>query len=296
MAQIHPSAIVDPAAEIGRDVVIGPFCVIEGGAVIGDGCRLEARVVVKSRSILGKNNEICEGAVLGAAAQHLKGMDPGGTLVIGENNRIRENATLHRGYANEAATVIGDNNLLMVASHVAHDCRVGDNVILVNNVMLGGHVTVEDRAYVGGGVAVHQFCRIGKLAMIGGMARVVQDVPPYVMVEGGITQIVGLNRIGLRRNGYTPAQILQLKEAYRVIYRQGLRWSEVLEILKTEYHTGPAADFYDFLKIGKRGFVQERRISRRATLKIAENTSTAAPDDLDEETSKPGTKRKTDAA
>lgn len=291
VAHIHPLAIVDPSAEIGSDVSIGPFCIVEAGAVIGAGCRLDARVVVKGRVTLGSNNEINEGAVLGQRAQHLIDNTPGGQLLIGDNNRIRENATLHRGHANDAVTIVGDNNMIMVNAHVAHDCRVGNHVILVNNVMLGGHVTVEDRAYIGGGVAVHQFCRVGKLAMIGGMARVVQDVPPFVMVEGGVTQIVGLNRIGLRRNGYTPEDMLQLKQAYRVIYRQGLRWSEVLATLERDFSRGPAAEFFDFLKTGKRGFVQERRISRKATLKIADVS--VQHDDMEEESSP---KRKRDAA
>jgi UDP-N-acetylglucosamine acyltransferase len=150
----------------------------------------------------------------------------------------------------------------------------------VNHVLLGGHVQVDDRAYIGGAVAVHQFCRIGRLAMIGGLARITQDVPPFVMIEGGIALVVGLNKIGLRRNGYTPEQILQLKHAYRVIYREGRRWSEVLEILKAEFPTGPAVAFHEFFKVGKRGFIQERRISRKATLKLVDPAQDA--DDRDE--------------
>ena len=269
MAQIHPTALVDSRAELGADVVVGPWCLVEPGAVIGDGCRLHARSTVKSRTTLGSHNEIGEGAVIGGFAQHVHVHEPGGTLVIGSHNRIRENVTIHRGWNNDAATTIGDHNMLMVGSHVGHDCRLGNHCILVNHVLLGGHVQVDDRAYVGGAAAVHQFCRIGRLAMIGGLARVTQDVPPFVMVEGGgFTQVVGLNKVGLRRNGYTPEQIFQLKEAYRVIYREGLRWTEVLAILKSSFATGPAAAFHDFLKSGKRGFVQERRISRKATLKI----------------------------
>jgi UDP-N-acetylglucosamine acyltransferase len=169
--------------------------------------------------------------------------------------------------------------MLMVGSHVGHDCRLGSHCILVNHVLLGGHVQVDDRACLGGAAAIHQFCRIGRLAMIGGLARITQDVPPFVMVEGGIAQIVGLNKIGLKRNGYTPEQMLQLKEAYRVIYREGRRWTEVLEILKSRFETGPAAQFHDFLKSGKRGFIQERRISRKATLKIVD----PAQDDIEQE-------------
>lgn len=270
MANIHPTAVIDSSAEIGTDVSIGPFCVIEKGVVIGDGCTLESRVVVKSRTTLGSQNEIGEGTVLGGRAQHVHVLDPGGVLIIGDNNRIRENATVHRGYANDAKTTIGSNNLLMVGVHVAHDCTVGNNTIIVNNAMLAGHVVVEDRAYISGGVAIHQFCRVGKLAMVGGLAKVTQDVPPFVLVEGGgAPEVVGLNKVGIRRNGYTADEMLQLKTAYRVIYRQGLRWSEVLEILHREFPVGPAAAMYEFFVTGKRGFVQERRISRKATLKLA---------------------------
>ena len=276
VAQIHPTAIVDPRAELGRDVSVGPLCIVEADTVIGDGCTLEARAIVKSRTILGEDNQVAEGAVLGGRAQHVQIHEPGGTLVIGNSNRIRESVTIHRGWANDATTIIGDHCYFMVNAHVGHDCRIGSHCILVNNCMIGGHVHIEDRAYVSGGSAVHQFCRIGKLAMVGGLAKIVQDVPPFVMVEGaGTAEVVGLNKVGLRRNGYKTDEILQLKEAYRVIYRQGLRWKEVLEILARDFSTGPAAAFHDFLKSGKRGFVQERRLSSKATLKVvAPNSET----------------------
>jgi UDP-N-acetylglucosamine acyltransferase len=274
VAQIHATAVVDSRAELGRDVVIGPWCLVEAGTVIGDGCRLAARSTIKSRTTLGKDNEIGEGACLGGAAQHLHLHDPGGTLIIGDGNRIREHVTIHRGWNNDASTTIGNQNLLMVGSHVAHDCHVGNNCVLVNHVLLGGHVQVEDRAYLGGAAAVHQFCRIGRLTMIGACTKITQDVPPFVMVEGGTSsQVIGLNKVGLRRNGYTADQILQLKHAYRVIYREGRRWSDVLNTLKTDFNTGPAVAFHEFFAVGKRGFVQERRISGKATLKLVSPTS-----------------------
>ena len=279
MAHIHPTAIVDPRAELGTNVTIGPFCVVEAETRIGDDCRLSARSVIKTRTTLGVNNEVGEGAILGAKAQHLVETTPGGVLIIGDHNRIREHATFHRGHANDAATIVGNHNLMMVNAHVGHDVLIGNHCVLVNNSMIGGHCHLEDRAYISGGVGVHQFCRIGRLAMVGALAKIVQDVPPFMMVEGGgSTEVVGLNRVGLRRNGYTADEILQLKQAYRVIYRQGLRWSEVLQILKAEFNTGPATEFFEFLKSGKRGFVQERRISRKATLKIVN----ADEDDLED--------------
>jgi UDP-N-acetylglucosamine acyltransferase len=271
VAEIHATALIDPRAELGRDVAVGPWCIVEAGAVIGDGCRLGARAVIKSRTTLGTNNEVGESAVIGGAAQHVHVHDPGGSLTIGSHNQIRENVTIHRGWNNDAVTTIGDHNMFMVGSHVAHDCRVGNHCIFVNHVLLGGHVQIDDRAYLGGASAVHQFCHIGRLAMIGGIAKITQDVPPFIMIEGaGSSEVTGLNKVGLRRNGYTPEQILQLKMAYRIIYREGRRWGEMLEILKTEFKDGPAALFYEFFKAGKRGFVQERRISRKATLKLVD--------------------------
>jgi UDP-N-acetylglucosamine acyltransferase len=271
VAQIHPTAVVDPRAELGANVTIGPWCLVEAGAIIGDGCKLDARATVKGRTTLGSNNEIGEGAIIGGAAQHLHANDPGGKLTIGSHNRIREHVTIHRGWSNDATTTVGDHNMLMVGAHVAHDCQVGNHCILVNHVLLGGHVQVADRAYLGGGSAVHQFCRVGRLVMVGGLAKVTQDVPPFVMVEGvANSEVIGLNKVGLKRNGYTPEQILQLKQAYRVIYREARRWSEVLAILKSDFSTGPAAAFHEFLQTGNRGFIQERRISRKATLKIVD--------------------------
>ncbi len=155
---------------------------------------------------------------------------------------------------------------------MAHDCQVGNNIIFANNTLLAGHVAVEDRAFLSGAVGVHQFCRVGRLAMIGGHARVVQDVPPYVMVDGLSGCIVGLNLVGLRRNGFVAEEIADLKAAYRLIYRSGLPWNEILRELQTRYSHGPAAEFHTFLSQGKRGFVQERRMPPTATLKIRRPT------------------------
>ena len=265
---IHTQAIVSPHAKLGRDVTIGPFAIVDEGATIGDHCTLASRVVIKGNTTLGAHNLVCEGTVIGGLPQHVRMPENPGRIEIGSHNIIRENVTVHVGLNSGGVTRIGDNNLLMVGAHVAHDCTVGSNVILANNALLGGFVTVEDRAFVSGAVAVHQFCRVGRLAMIGGCARVVQDIPPYVMVDGRSGLIVGLNLVGLRRNGYSAADVAQLKAAYRVIYRQGLRWTDVLETLKAEFTEGPAALFHPFLSQGTRGFVQERRMPPTATLKL----------------------------
>jgi UDP-N-acetylglucosamine acyltransferase len=265
---IHPQAIVSPQARLGRGVTVGPFSIVEPDVTLGDNCTLAGRVVVKNGTSLGENNTIFEGSVLGGYPQHTRPPERLGRLAIGANNTIRENCTLHRALNEGGSTQLGNNNLLMVGAHVAHDCQIGDHAIFANNVLLGGFVTVGDRAFVSGAVGVHQFCRIGRLAMIGGHARVVQDVPPYVMVDGTSGLIVGLNLVGLRRNGYSQDQIAELKAAYRLIYRRGLRWVEVLSQLEQEFTASPAADFHPFLSQGTRGFVQERRMPPGATLKL----------------------------
>ena len=205
---------------------------------------------------------------MGGMPQHVHAPEHSGKVLIGSGNTIREHVTIHRALDEHRTTVIGDNCLLMVNAHVAHDCQIGNNVILTNNVMLAGHITVGDRAYISGAVGVHQFCRIGTLAMVGGQAHLSQDVPPFVTVDGLSSLVVGLNQVGLRRAGYDAAKVQQLKDAYRVIYRSGLRWKEILEILRTEYVYGPAALFYEFLSTTKRGIVSERRMPPSATLKI----------------------------
>jgi UDP-N-acetylglucosamine acyltransferase len=265
---IHPLAIVSPEAQIGKHVTIGPFAVIESDVVIGEGCRIAAHAVIKDGTTLGAHNEIGEAAILGGHPQHLKKPEQLGRLVIGTHNVIREHATLHRAMKPDAATVVGDHNMLMAGAHVAHDCCVGNRIVLANNALLAGHVTVEDAAFLSGAVGVHQFCRIGSLAMVGGLARVVQDVPPYVLIDGISGCVVGLNLVGLRRNGYTTEQVAELKRAYRLIYRRGMKWTEILDELKSEFTAGPAAAYHAFLSTGKRGFVQERRLPPGATIKL----------------------------
>jgi UDP-N-acetylglucosamine acyltransferase len=265
---IHPLAVISPLAEIGPDVKIGPYCVIEPNVTIGPDCILENHVVIKQGTTLGPRNQVFDGAVLGGLPQHVHVPERPGRVLIGSGNTIRENVTIHRALDEHRTTVIGDNCLLMVNAHVAHDCHIGNNVILTNNVMLAGHITIGDRAYLSGAAGVHQFCRIGTLAMVGGQAHVSQDVPPFVTVDGISSLIVGLNQVGLRRSGYDPAKIQQIKDAYRVIYRSGRMWKEILEILRTEYVYGPASLFYEFLSTTKRGIVSERRMPPNATLKI----------------------------
>ncbi len=265
---IHPSAVVGPSAQIGPNARIGPFCVVESGAAVGPGCVLEGRAVVKEGTNLGPNNRLCEGVVLGGLPQHVHVPEQPGKLIVGAGNTFRENATVHRALLPEHATRIGDGCMLMVGSHVAHDCRLGNQVILTNNAMLAGHVRVDDRAYISGGVGVHQFCRIGSLAMVGGQAHLSKDVPPYVTVDGLSSLIVGLNKIGLRRAGFDQAAVAELMAAYRIIYRSGLLWEEVIERLRVRFPAGPAALFHEFLSSSARGIVSERRAPPGATIKL----------------------------
>jgi UDP-N-acetylglucosamine acyltransferase len=266
--KIHPSAVISPLAVIHSNVEIGPFSCVEAGAVVGQGCRLAGRTTVKSNTILGRDVSVAEGAVLGGMPQHVNPPANPGRVLIGERCVIRENVTVHRSMDGAAETRIGSDCFLMAGAHVAHDCRVGNRVILTNNVLLGGYVQVGERAVLGGAVAVHQHCRIGRLAMIAGCARVVQDVPPFVMTDGETAMIVGLNRIGLQRSGIDEADVRALKRAYRVIYRQGLPFAEMIAALEAEFEAGPAAEFAEFFRGGHRGFVQERRSPPHAAIRL----------------------------
>lgn len=269
--RIHPSAVVDPAAIIGDDVQIGALSVVEGDVVIGDGCQILQHVVIKNGTILGPGNTVCDGAVLGGMPQHVHPPARPGRLVVGTGNMIREAVTFHRAMEEGHVTVVGDHNLFMVNTHVAHDCRVGNHTIFANNSMLAGHVTVADRAFVSGAAAVHQFCRIGTLAMVGGQAHVNKDVPPFITLDGLSSHVVGLNTIGLRRAGLSSEDILQLKQAYRIIYRSGLTWSDILQKLREEFPEGSAAEFYGFLSTTTRGIMSERRLPPGAIVRLRDD-------------------------
>ncbi len=279
MNHIHPTAVIDPKASLGDHVSVGPYCVIEGAATVGDHCQLASHVIIKGRTTLGQGNIIDDGAVLGGRAQHLAQHAPGG-LIIGSHNTIRENVTIHCAMSEALYTTVGDHNLIMVNAHVAHDCQIGNHTILANNVMLAGHVCIADHAYLSGAVGVHQFCRVGAHAMVGGQSHVTKDIPPFVTVDGQTTRVVGLNLIGLRRRGFTPAEISQLKAAYRLIYRRGLTWKEVLERLNEEFSAEPAAAFGRFFLGGKRGFTLERRTPPEAMLPLPDPVADAEQNSL----------------
>lgn len=224
---IHPTAIVDPSAEIAAGVSIGPYSVVGPRVRIGRGTVVGPHVVIKGPTTIGEDNRILQFASIGEDPQDKKYAGEDTRLEIGDRNLVREYCTINRGTAQDAGvTRVGDDNWLMSYTHIAHDCQVGSNVIMSNNATLAGHVHVEDHAILSGFCAVHQFCRIGAHSFVGGLAGVTRDVLPYMLVAGQPPEPHGINQEGLKRRGFTPEQIRNLKEAYRILYRSGLKLSD----------------------------------------------------------------------
>jgi UDP-N-acetylglucosamine acyltransferase len=232
--KIHDSAIVHPDAILGDDVQIGPFSIIEEDVVIKEGTKIGSHVLIASGTRLGKQSEVFQGAVLGTVPQDLKFSGEKTTLEIGDHSTIREYATLNRGTTDRKKTVVGNNCFLMAYSHIAHDCVIGNNVIIANAVNMAGHVVIEDFAGVGGLTPIHQFVRIGKHSFIGGGLRVSKDVPPFTLAMGEPLQFGGLNSVGLKRRGFTSETLSVIKVAYRYIYRQRLNLEEALDKIEQE--------------------------------------------------------------
>jgi UDP-N-acetylglucosamine acyltransferase len=258
----HPTALVDPEAQLGGDVEIGPYAVVEAETRIGDGCELRAHSVVKRFTRMGARNRVHEGAVLGGEPQDLGFGGAPSRLEIGDGNQIREGVTIHRATAPGGVTRVGSGCFLMAYSHVAHEDVIGDSVILANNVALAGHVRIDERAFLSGGVVVHQFCRVGRLAMVGGNTKVIKDCLPFVITDGVPARARGLNVVGLRRAGFTASQLRTLKEAFRLLLRSGLPLAEALQRL--EALGDPLADeLAAFARDSKRSF---HRASREVDL------------------------------
>jgi len=215
---IHPTAIVSPQAALGSNVRIGPYCIVGPNVSLGADCVLHSHVVLEGHATFGKNNEFFPFAAIGGKTQDLKYIGEPTYLEVGDHNVFRENCTVHRGTHEELPTRIGSHNLLLCYSHVAHDCQLGDHIILSNSVGLAGHITVEDHAIISGVAAVHQFCRIGKHSIVGGCSKVVQDVPPFMIVDGNPASTRGLNLIGLQRRGFPEEDIKALKSAYKKLF------------------------------------------------------------------------------
>jgi UDP-N-acetylglucosamine acyltransferase len=252
--KIHPSAIVDSQAELGEGVEIGPFCCIAGTVKIGDNTIVGPRVTVEGYTTIGEGNEIFTGAVVGSITQDKK-FDGGiSYLRIGDRNKIREYVTINPGTKDGTETVIGNDNLLMAYCHIAHDCILHNHTTLANSATLAGHVIVEDRAIIGGLSAVHQFVRIGKLALIGGCTKVVQDVPSYMIADGHPARVYGINVVGLDRAGYSKEDKAALKNAFRIIFNSGLTLKSAIAQIEGEGSSSPAVrDLLDFLKKSERG-------------------------------------------
>jgi len=258
--QVHKTAIISKEAELGEDVVIGPYAVISGKAVIGAGSKLASHCVVEGNTTIGKNCEIFTGAVIGSRPQDLKYKGEQVYLEVGDNNIIREYCTLNPGTEEGSKTIVGSGNLIMAYSHVAHDCRVGDNCVLANGSTLAGHVTIEDRAVIGGLVAIHQFVRVGKLSIIGGCSKVVQDIPPYSTCDGHPAAVFGLNLIGLRRHNVPKESIGLLDDAFRILFSSGLSVKHALEKLVQEVKlTSEVTYLVEFIKKTERGIARSCR-------------------------------------
>jgi UDP-N-acetylglucosamine acyltransferase len=267
-AVVAPTAIVHPGAVIGPGVRIGEYCVIESDTVIGAGCLLEHYVYIKRWTTMGEGNEISAGTVLGTDPLDKNFTGERSYLRIGNANKIREHYTISRGTKPESVTEIGDRNYIMTSGHIAHNCKVGSNTVIASGSLLAGYVEVEDQAFISGGVSIHQFSKIGRLAMVGGNTRVARDVPPFFLYSGYSVHPVGLNVVGLKRAGYRASDLAVLKQAYRLLYRSGLRTEEALERITAEIPTPETLHLVDFVRRSDRGICREQRGAANSRLEI----------------------------
>jgi UDP-N-acetylglucosamine acyltransferase len=257
--EISNHAIVSPRASVGENVFIGPFCIVEEDVEIGAGTRLDSHVVLKRFTTIGKDNHLHMGVLLGSDPEDKNFTGERSYLQIGNRNIFREYSTASRGTPPESATRIGSNNYIMIGTHLAHNNQLGNEIVICNYCSLAGYVEVEDGAFLSGGVVVHQFSRIGRLAMIGGNTRVNRDVPPYLLTSEFNVAAHGLNLVGLRRAGFTRDRIKQLKLAYRMLYRSGLALQAALERIEQEIPTEDAANLVSFIRASRRGICKDYR-------------------------------------
>jgi UDP-N-acetylglucosamine acyltransferase len=257
-AKIHPTAIVHENAIIGDNVEIGPYTIIGDRVEIGDDCWIAPHVVVKGPTKMGKGNKIFQFASVGEDCQDLKYKGEETFLEIGDNNVFRESCTIHRGTAQDKGTTrIGNNNLLMAYVHVAHDCILGDNIILSNNATLAGHTKLANNVIIGGLSALHQFTRVGEFAMIGGCSAVNKDIPPYFMATGNYAQAQGINSIGLKRRGFDSKAIMEIKRAYKILCREGKSLEQAKQEISEKLEGCPELQvLYDFICEDNRGIVR----------------------------------------
>ena len=249
---IHPTAIIHPGAKLDATVRVGPYAVIDEGVEVGPECVIGPHVYLTGLTTIGAHNRFYAGCVIGEAPQDLKYTGEPTRLRIGDRNVFREHVTAHRSNRPEAETVIGSGCFFMANSHVAHNCLLGDQIILANGVLLGGHVTLEDRVFLSGNCLVHQFVRIGTLALMQGGSAISQDLPPYTVAQGGNT-ICGLNTVGLRRAGLTPAARLELKQLYHALFRGGRNLRAAVADARQKFSSAPAQVMMDFVAASTRG-------------------------------------------
>lgn len=256
-AQIASTALIHPDAVIGPRAAVGDFCIVEQDVIIGAETKLEPYVYVKRWTTLGKRNEISAHTVLGTDP-----LDKGFTgersyLKIGDDNKIREHYTVSRGTAPESETLVGNGNYVMTSGHIAHNCRIGDNVVIASCSLVAGYAEVESQAFISGGVVIHQFSKIGRLAMIGGNSRVNLDVPPYFLYSDFNVTPMGLNIVGLRRAGFSAADVRALKQAYKLLYKSGLKLEDALSRILEEVPTEHTQHLAAFIRSSKRGICRE---------------------------------------
>jgi UDP-N-acetylglucosamine acyltransferase len=258
-----PTAVIAPTARIHPDAIIGPrtriadFCVIEQDVSIGADCLIEPYVFIKRWTTIGDRNEISAGTALGTDPLDKNFRGERSYLRIGSGNKIREHYTISRGTQPESVTLIGDDNYIMTSGHIAHNCTIGNNIVIASSALIAGHVEVEDQAFISGGVVVHQYSKIGRLAMVGGNTRVNNDLPPFFLFTGFDVVAKGLNLVGLKRAGFTLAQVAHLKNAYRMLYRSGLKLDEALKRIETELPSEETSQLTRFIRSSKRGICRE---------------------------------------
>jgi len=255
---IHPTAVISPQAHLGAEVTIGPYCVIEANVSLGDRCKLHSHVVIHGHSEIGSENEFFPFAAIGTKSQDLKYAGEPTSLVIGDRNVFRENTTVHRGTQEDSPTRVGSDNLCLAYSHIAHDCRVGDHIILSNNGTLAGHVTVGNYAIISGLTAVHQFCRVGEHSITGGVSKIVQDIPPFTIADGNPASIRGINQVGLQRRGFSDEDIRALRTAYKKLFlKKDLNLAKAIEAIDPSLGENPkVGQLLTFIESSERGVIR----------------------------------------
>jgi len=254
---IHPSAIIHPKAKLGAGCHVGPYCVIGEHVELGDGCRLHSHVIVDGHTRLGSANEIFPFASIGLKTQDLKWKGGITRTEIGDNNTFREYVTVHSATNDGDATRIGSHNNLLAYSHVAHDCQIGSHIVMSNGSTLAGHVIVQDHAILGGLTGVHQFCRIGRMAMLGGYSKVVQDIPPFMIADGNPASARTVNKVGLERRGVAEETQSALRQAYKIVFREGLTVAKAIETMEKDLPPVlEVKELIEFVRSSERGLAR----------------------------------------